>query len=522
MLLERGIKMQEEVASFIESQGGRVELFVKKGFRIEATLTQSQLISVLRLSQVLYVDFWREKGEDMSIVRLYGGLDYVARTEGFLGDGVRAEVMDSGLRVTHTDFENLDLIIHGGNSASTSHGTSVFGIVFGNGKTNAGAIGGMPRAEAAIFAAYTILDVGNYTRYEHTEQLVDPTGPYRSVFQTNSWGDAQTTSYTTISAEMDDIIFLNDITILQSQSNMGNRNSRPQAWAKNILSIGGFYHYNTLTRSDDRWNGGASIGPATDGRQKPDLAHFYDQVMATSSSSDTAYTEFSGTSAATPCTAGHVGVFYQMWAQGIFHGGFPIGSDVFDVRAHSSTAKAILINTANQFDFNEESTQQIRVHQGWGTVDIGRAYDVAQIHDWKLPLLVDETDPISAFETITYNLIVATSNIPTTLKVTLVYRDPMPSPSSSKQLVNDLDLQLISPSGRIFWGNIGLNSGPCSTAGAAASDIDNVENIFICEHDMENGTWKVNVIASEIVEDGHLETEALDVVFSLVASKGRE
>ena len=40
--------------------------------------------------------------------------------------------------------------------------------------------------------------------------------------------------YTTISAEMDDLLFIYDIAIAQSQSNAGNRSSRPQAWAKNV------------------------------------------------------------------------------------------------------------------------------------------------------------------------------------------------------------------------------------------------------------------------------------------------
>ena len=72
--------------------------------------------------------------------------------------------------------------------------------------------------------------------------------------------------------QMDDIIFDLDLSILQSQSNKGTQFSRPEAWAKNIISVGGVYHFDTLSRADDAWNNGASIGPAEDGRIKPDLS----------------------------------------------------------------------------------------------------------------------------------------------------------------------------------------------------------------------------------------------------------
>ncbi len=45
---------------------------------------------------------------------------------------------------------------------------------------------------------------------------------------------------------------------------------------------------------------GASIGPAADGRIKPDLAFFYDSIFSAHSASDTSYTQFGGTSSATP------------------------------------------------------------------------------------------------------------------------------------------------------------------------------------------------------------------------------
>ena len=94
--------------------------------------------------------------------------------------------------------------------------------------------------------------------------------PYYAVFQTASVGSPRTFDYTNISADTDAALFDFDIVHCQSQSNAGNQDSRPQAWAKNIISGGGAYHFDTLDTSDDCWGCGpytpASVGPAADGR----------------------------------------------------------------------------------------------------------------------------------------------------------------------------------------------------------------------------------------------------------------
>ena len=287
MLLERGAAMQRSLSVQITSMGAIVHGGEEQGLRVEATLDNEQLLEVLNNEDVLFIDEWSDPEPDMNLVRSTGGANFVESTLGFRGEGVRGEVMDNGLRRTHTDFNSgLAPIIH--NSSNTTeganHGTSTYGIVFGRGTSNVAGRGMLPEAQG-IFADYDFLDSGRYT---HTERLVR--SPYNAVFQSNSWGSSLTTSYNTISAELDDILHINDIVLLQSQSNNGNQSSRPQAWAKNAVSIGGIRHHDTAGFNDDRWQGGASTGPAADGRIKPDLAHFYDNVFATENGSNSSYT----------------------------------------------------------------------------------------------------------------------------------------------------------------------------------------------------------------------------------------
>lgn len=502
---------KDDVVAFITGIGGDVVLKTK-GRRMEAKLDQNQLIRTAGHAAVLFIDRWTPKEDDMNIVRDISGGNYLETVQGYTGQGVRAEVCDGGLRTTHVDFQANPPLIHAGNSSSTSHGTPVTGIVFGDGTGNSNARGMLPDAEQPIFASYSAYS----DRYAHTQELVNPAGPYRAVFQTNSWGDTRTYYYTTISAEMDEIIFDLDILITQSQSNAGDQDSRPQAWAKNIVSVGGFRHYNTLGMSDDCWCGSASIGPADDGRIKPDIWHFYDYTIAPYYLNDTSYTEFGGTSGATPITAGHMGLIFQMWADGVFDGGPGQNRDVFNNRPHFTTAKALLIHSAYQYPFTGTSDDKTRMHQGWGMADVQNLYNTADAHNWSFPVLIDESAVIAPLEVHTYNVEFDGTQ---PLKATLVYADPAGVPGAGVHRINDLSLKATAPNGTTYyWGNNGLDVGVWSSSGGSSNTIDTVENVFI--ETAAAGTWTIQVFADEVVQDGHVETGAIDADYALIVSGG--
>lgn len=508
MMLERGTRMQSKLAGEIVAKGGEVHLTIEQGFRIEATLTPQQLAEAARSEDVHFIDEWSAPENDMDIVRDIGGANFIETTLGFRGEGVRAEVMDNGLRQTHGDFNSgLAPLIH--NSANTSepsnHGTSTYGINFGRGTTNAAGRGLLPEAQG-IFADYDFLS----NRYTHTAELNQ--APYFAVYQSNSWGGSLTTAYTTVSAEMDDILFLNDFLLLNSQSNTGDQRSRPQAWAKNVVSIGGIRHFNTASFTDDRWQNSASIGPAADGRIKPDLAYFYDSVLTTSNGGDNTYTSgFGGTSAATPITAGHFGIFYQMWHSGLF--GNPTGATVFDSRPHMTTAKAVMMNTAVQWDMTIAGTDTTRVRQGFGRANVENLYNLRN-----RMRIINETDILTNLQTRNY-LVAVPPGSTDPLKITMAYADPMGSPGATRTRINDLTLRVTSPSGTVYWGNVGLGvgGGMWSTAGGAANIVDTVENVFI--QNPEVGTWTIAVIASELNQDARPETPGVtDADYAMVAS----
>jgi hypothetical protein len=335
------------------------------------------------------------------------------------------------------------------------------------------------------------------------------------VLQSNSWGGGLTTSYSSTSQNMDLILFDHPrISICQSQSNNGNQSSRPEAWAKNVISVGGIIHHDTTTKSDDEWSGGASIGPAADGRIKPDLASLFDgiscadMVGAAGYNGTNYYTGFGGTSAATPIVAGHLALLYQMWHLGLF-GNAPGGGSVFESAPNNTTAKALLINSATPWDFAGTVHDLTRTHQGWGHPDLARLSLATE-----RMFVVDEADVLSELETRDYALEVLPGE--NQLRVTMVYRDPPGTTSSSVHRINDLDLTLTSPGAVVYHGNFGLDIGNLSLPGGSANTKDTVENVFLASP--EAGVWTVSVSATEVNQDAHAETGAVDVDFALVIS----
>jgi hypothetical protein len=168
-----------------------------------------------------------------------------------------------------------------------------------------------------------------------------------------------------------------------------------------------------------------------------------------------------------------------------------------------------MINTASTYPFNGPTHDMTRVHQGWGLPDVSNLYDLRH----KL-FVVDENDVLANGQSSAYALDVAPGE--PALKATLVYLDPMGFPGAAYHRVNDLDLELTSPSGTVYWGNVGLELGPWSTPGGSPNSVDTVENVFV--QAPAAGVWTARVIAREVNADSHLETGAIDADYALVVS----
>lgn len=469
--------------------------------RVVVHVPGARLGELAESPEVLWIDAWSAPQPDMNVARALGGAQAIEAALGFDGQGVRGEVMDAALLTTHADLAHRPPLMRTANGTDPTHGTPVFGVLFGSGATSAASRGMIPGAQG-IFSSYNHMT----DRAAHTRSLLEP--PYHAVFQSNSWGAERSRLYTSVSAELDQITFDHDIVIFQSQSNAGNQDSRPEAWAKNVISVGGVVHGNTATLLDDAWMQQASCGPAIDGRIKPDLAHIYEDVWTIASSDNTAHGSFWGTSAATPITAGCGGLVIQMFADGLFGNSTAGGTD-FEERPHAATTKALLINSARQWGFASTADDLSRFRQGWGHASAARLYDLRE-----RMLIVDQSDLLAPRSTRVYPVDV--EPMQETLQVTLVYPDPPGMPGSLTHLANDLSVRVTSPDGVIFLGNVGLLDAPFSQPGGVFDNVNTVEQVIVPKP--LPGRWTIEVVAGEFTADGFPGTPQLDATYALVAS----
>lgn len=505
-VMRRGLRDKTAVAREVRAVGGTVEPLTPDGFLLRTHLTPRQLMRIAALDEVLWVERAAAPRAAVDKVRQDSGVDLVEVRTGYTGAGVRGEVLDTGLALNHPDFQTAQPILHGPNTAQMVHGTAVYGVVFGTGTGMPSARGLLPEGQG-IFATFTTLE----NRYRHTAALLQP--PYRAVFQTNSWGNGPSPpGYPSLSFEMDDIIHQSDLLTCQAFGNSGSQVAFRQAWAKNVVTVGGIQHLDTLDPGDDRWNGRATIGPATDGRIKPDLCYWNDNIHTTRPPAT--YTpRFGGTSAATPQVAGIFGLFFQMWHEEVFGNAarrLDVDQDgVFDRRPHSSTARAFVYNTAEPYPFAGIAHDLTRTHQGWGRPDAERLHDLG-----RGVLVIDEWLPLRNFEVARYHVGIAAGQ--SRLRATLVYTDPPGTSAAALHRINDLSLRVISPDGTHYWGNAGLAAGNTSESGDLQNALDTVEQVWL--NNPAPGRWIVEVWASEVALDAHLETARPDADFALVVA----
>jgi serine protease AprX len=497
-----------QLARDIKLLGGTVLKTLPGSEMLQASLTNEQIHKVSSLDSVLWIDRETEITNDIDKARIQGGADHMIRqVEGYTGKGIRGHVIE-GIYADHPAFKangNREAPIAIDDAEPDGHGMNTFGEIFGNDPARPDARGIIPDAQGLYTNRNAFVD-GDASRYDLVKKLM---ATQRVMFQTASWGHAQTLEYTSQSADIDRLIFDLDLPITQSQSNMGSRMSRPQAWAKNIISVGALEHHETVNPEDDTWQQTASIGPAKDGRIKPDLAAYYDGILTTDGPDG--YTEeFGGTSGATPIVAGYVGLSIEMWTNGIFGNTLPAPkSDRFANRPHATTTKALLINSAKQYSFDSAVHDRTRVHQGWGFPNMQNLFERRT-----KTLVVNETDVLKNLASKTYTVNVARGQ--DEFKATLVYADPAPAVLTGQQLVNDLTLKVTAPDGTVYWGNVGLLEGMYSKSGGTANKIDNVENVFV--NAPAAGAWTVTVSADSVNVDGHKETREVDADFALVVS----
>lgn len=445
---------------------------------------------------------------------------------------------------------DLDPFVHnpggddGGEDRYSGHGTHVAGSVLGSGVKAAQL--GLPAVQGAAPAAKLVFQAIEQSPNWTAETLEQFDGPapvsglfgipddLKQLFQdayqdgarihTNSWGSSRTSDQGLYDGQCEDVdSFMwqkKDFLILFAAGNDGVEDDAgafikpgsisPPGTAKNCLTVGasenarkgefptgkyGAWWPNDFPGEDlgsdemadsvDDIAGFSSRGPCKTSRRKPDVVAPGTFILSTRSSripennfawgayapAKKDYFFMGGTSMATPLVAGCAAVVRQY-----------LRKKVGIAKPSGALLKSALIHSAQYQSYrfaHPSSAAPADNEQGWGRVELR---SVLAPTSPASVVFVDQKAGLKTGEMKEFKVEVAASSIP--LRVTMVYTD-----YPGKQLVNNLNLIVIDPSGTMVTGNDFTGSG-------SPDSQNNVEGVLVSSP--VPGTWRVRVVASAV------------------------
>ena len=460
--------------------------------RLWGLIQTEHINDILTHSSVAYIAPMPELILHNDQARINMGINSVETTfiTGLNGSGQKIAVGDSGLDHDHGDFTGrvatLTSVTPGDSSTadpSDGHGTHVACTVLGDGSRSGGTYQGIAPEADLYFQAMEDDDSGQLYSYGINSMLNSAyNGGAR--LHTNSWGSGSGGGgYSTQSEDADDRTSTWDqywtydgMTVLFAAGNDRDSGVSPPGTAKNVITVGG--HKNRYSGAPDEMYYWSSRGPTDDGRIKPDLVAPGDYVRSCKSQeassaqgswSNTWYLEYSGTSMATPAAAG-ASVLVREYLMEVANRPAPQGSLI----------KGLLILGAQDMGSRDIPNDD----EGWGRLNLVNSL----IPDSDVGIFVDDRSRLSSGQVSDYTFDVTRAGEP--LKVVLTWSDYPGSTSSSTQLRNDLDLEVISPNGQLSYkGNAFVNGR--SVTGGTKDSTNNVEVVLV--DNAATGTWTVRV-----------------------------
>lgn len=411
---------------------------------------------------------------------------------GIHGEGQMIGIMDSGLDYNSCFFRDPEgdpigpahrkvhaYRLTGGaayDGCSDGHGTHVTGTVLGEDifGSNA-AYNGL-----AYKARCTFQDVGQdswwdcYLGFVNIPSDLEPSyqnslndGAY---LHTNSWGGSSNT-YDSMAQDVDNFMWNHkDFLILFAMGNAGPSSGTigSPATAKNCISVGATQQAPNQTSMASY----SSRGPTYDGRRKPTVVapggasgNYINSANNNTGNppSQTCSVQgnpFMGTSMATPAVAGAGLLVRQYFTEGYYPSGAAVPGNAFIPSA--ALIKAMLVNAGTNIGGTFPDN-----NQGWGRVLMDDALyfpgDARRLN------VIDETTGISTGQSRTYVYQVGAAQ---PLEIVLVWTDYPAALSANPALVNDLDLEVVTPGGT-YLGNV--YAGGQSTTGGSADRSNVVE-----------------------------------------------
>ena len=434
----------------------------------------------------------------------------------------------------------------GASDLDSGHGTHVTGSVAGNGAMSGGNYKGIAYestitmqaleqwVDTNLLGKVVIGPSGYYLAGipDDLNELFLEAYNWGSFIHSNSWGGGTFGEYDSSSQDVDEFMWNHkDFLILFAAGNDGaDKNAdgiidlgsvTPPATAKNAIAVGAVENLKPTPipnedsgtygetwpedypeepiHSDPTADAGgdgmvafSSRGPTQDGRIKPDVVAPGTWIASVRSSLatydgwgdpiDDYYMYMGGTSMSTPLTAGAVALISDFY------------NNTMSINPSAALIKATLINSATdipgQYPLPYNEAGPIPNHnEGWGLVNLERAIND---HERKFS---DSQFSLSSGNMVKFIATVESSSKPG--RVTLVWTDYPGTLGAAKALVNDLDLVVKSPTGKLYIGNNFSNGWTLPGFNQTKFDhVNNVECVYI--ENPEVGTWESYVYARSV------------------------
>ncbi len=435
---------------------------------VEVSVSTDRLMDLAALSYICYVQAIPAPDQEINFRSRVGSRANLANAptgvggRALLGEGVVVGVGDNADPLTHVDFTNRVISRYG--FGSGQHGVHVSGTVGGAGIISDTLAGYVPRARLISQYFSYIFDFA--PQYVRDEGMVLTNNSYGAIVNECGYNGL----YDLYSRVWDQQAFdLPELLHVYAAGNSGTLTCAPYATgfktvlgsyqsAKNVLTVG-------ATQFTGLIAGFSSRGPVIDGRIKPEITA---QGAAVVSTGFGGYFTNNGTSMACPAATGGAALLIQRYRQ-LNNGSNPANALVKNILCNGATDKG---NEGPDYTY------------GFGWMNLDRSLSIL------------ENNRFGSASVIAGGFGVRTISVPAgqaVLKVMLNWNDPAAPMVAYRALVNDLDLELVTPTGSILLPRV-LDTVAArinQVAGTGVDRINNIEQITLYNPPAGNYTIRV-------------------------------
>jgi hypothetical protein len=418
----------------------------------------------------------------------------------------------------------------------SGHGTHVTGSVLGDAAGTFGASTFLPSTPLlpshdladgmAPNAQLLMQDIGatspRNVNAGDVEDLLEQAYAGGARLHNDSWGGAENGLYLADDAAVDRVTRRReDLLVIIAAGNDadGPVQTGSPSNAKNALSVAALEHAGSTAHA-----GYSNLGPAADGRIKPDIAAPGSMIISarnTAASSPVSATvrapesrSDSGTSMAAPTLTGNATLVRQFFTDGFYPRGERTAADALN--PSGAMLKAVLLNGTNPLAAPEWPTAE----NGWGRAWLdGNLWfkNTTPGGDDSRRLRLFERVNSAGLETGDVNeYVVENVAAGLELRATLAWFDVEAAPGAASTLVNDLDLEVIAPDGTAYLGNHFVDA--VSVAGGSANAKDTVEQVRLPTP--VAGRYTIRVKARNVPGDGSDASDRQGYALALSAAFG--